>query len=220
MKAEEIAPITMPCGNLDRHPYRTHQANKSITTDNTVESESKIIKTPSQDRIRFSKLEVTNSQAQQIAQQIRQVNQSMETIDSHLSEMHAKLEHIVKIYPPYPPDSTERIEALRQFSALRKMIDQMTQSVRDDTIPNMLSVADGPAGAADLKTPSSENKLSIGRRLLYLGQGGLDIPNISTNASDGQISDALDRTIAARAALQVRHHSFIADANRIISELS
>ena len=220
MKAEEIAPITMPGGNLDQHPHRTHQTNKSIPADKTADTESEIVKTPSQERIRLNMLEATNFQTQQIAQQIRQVNQSMETIDSHLSEMRAKLEHIVKIYPPYPPESTERIEALRQFSALRKMIDQMTQSVGDDYMTNILSDADGPGGGAGLVTPNGENKESEGHRLLHLGQGGLDIPDISVNASDGQISGALDRTIAAQATLQARRENFLAKANRIILELS
>jgi hypothetical protein len=144
----------------------------------------------------------------------------MESIDSHLSEMRAKLEHIVKIYPPYPPGSADRIDALRQFSALRKIIDQMTRSAGDDGMTNILSSTDDPAGGAGLATPSAENKLYLKRQPLHPGQGGLDIPDISINASDDQISGALDRTIAAQAVVQVRHQSFIADANRIISELS
>lgn len=219
MKAEKIAPITMPSGNLGQYPHRTRQTNKSISTDSTAAIDFEIIKTPSQDRIRLNKLEATNSRTQEIAQQIRQVNQTIETIDSHLSDMRTKLEGIVKIYPPYPPGSTERIEALRQFSALRKMIDRLTRPVWDDSVTNLLSAADGPAGAANLETPSSENKLSAGRQSLHLGQGGLDIPDISANASDEQISVALDSIIAAQTTLQARHHGFIAAANRIISEL-
>lgn len=220
MKVEDLVPKTMPNGNLGQRPDRTHQPHKSIADDQPSDIDSEFIKVPSRDRIRFNKLEATNSKTQQIAQQIRQVNESMETIDSYLSEMRAKLEHIVKIYPPYPPGSTERIKALRQFSALRKMIDQVTRSVGDDGTTSILSAADGPAGGADPGTPNGENNLAIGRQPLHPGQGGLDIPDISTNASDEQISGALDRTITAQAALQVRHRSFIDDANRIISELS
>lgn len=220
MKAEEISPTTMPGGNLDQHFHRTHQTNKFISTDKTATIDSKIIKTPSLDRIRFNKLEAANSQAQQIAQQIRQVNESMETIDSHLSDMRAKLEHIVKIYPPYPPNSSERIETLRQFSALRKMIDQMIRSVGDDGMANVASAADNPAGGANQTTASGINNRYLSRQFLHPGQGGLDIPDISINASDEQISGALNRTIAAQVVMQVRRHSFITDANRIISELS
>ena len=209
----------MPGGNIDKHPYRTHHTNKSISAEKTAHIASSFIKTPSLDRIQFNKLEATNAQAQQIAQQIRQVNESMETIDSHLSKMRATLEHIVKIYPPYPPDSKERIEALRQFSALRHMIDQITRSSGDEGMANILSGADGPAGGEDMATPVGENRRYLGGQPLHPGQGGLDIPDISANASDDQISGALDRTIAAQATLQVRRHSFVADANRIISEL-
>jgi hypothetical protein len=100
------------------------------------------------------------------------------------------------------------------------MIDQVTRPVGDDGMTNLLSAADAPTGAADLETPSGENKLSIGRQPLHPGQGGLDIPAISDDASDEQISGALDRTIAAQTTLQARRQSFITDANRIISELS
>ena len=219
MKAEEIAPITRPGGNPEQRPDHTHQKHKSFAVAKPAEIDSEIIKTPSPDRIRFNKLEATNSQSQQIAQQIRQVNQSMETIDSHLSEMRAMLEYIVKIYPPYPPGSTERIEALRQFSALRKMIDQVTRPIGNDSITNILSAADGPAGSVELAISSGEHQLHIGRQPLHPGRGGLDIPDISANASDGQISNALDRTIAAQTTFQARHQSFIAEANRIISEV-
>jgi uncharacterized phage infection (PIP) family protein YhgE len=220
MKVEELAPIAMPSESPGQKPERTHQPHKSIVDDQPSEIEPEFIKVPSQDRIQLNKLEATNSKAQQIAQQIRQMNESMETIDSHLSEMRAKLEHLVKIYPPYPPDSTERIDALRQFSALRKMIDQITRSVGADGTANVLSAAGDLASGSDLATSMGENKLFLDHRPLQPGQGGLEIPDISANASDDQVSGALDRTIAAQAALQARRHSFIADANRIISELS
>ena len=219
MKIEELSSITMPIGSLGQQPDRTHQPHKFIADNQPSENDSEVIKILSQDRIQFNKLEATNSKIQLIAQQIRQVNESMETIDSHLSEMRAKLEHIVKIYPPYPPGSTERIEALHQFSALRKMIDQMTRSVGDDGMTNIPSAADGRAGGADLVAPSGENEQNLGRQPLQTGQDGLDIPDISANASDAQISDALDRTIAAQTTFQARHQSFIAEANRIISEV-
>jgi hypothetical protein len=219
MKVEELSPIAMPSESLGSKLDRTHQPNKSIADNQPSNIDSEFIKIPSQDRIQFNKLEATNSKAQQIAQQIRQVNESMETIESHLSEMRARLEHIAKIYPPYPPDSAERIEALRQFSALRKMIDQMTRSVRDDGTTNSLSAIDGPAGGVDPANLSAENQLYLRRRPLNPGHGGLDIPDISINASNDQISGALDRTIAAQSAMQAQRQSFIADANRIISEL-
>jgi hypothetical protein len=193
MKAEEIAPITTPTpgGTFDQHSHRTHQTNKSYDSDKSFEAETEIIKTPSPERIQLSRLEAKNSKTQQIAQQIRQTNQTIDTIDSHLSEMRAKLEQIVKIYPPYPPDSVERIEALRQFSALRKMIDQVIRSTEAGDIPSVL-----------FATESGSNTVEPDR-------SDLDIPDISTNATDKQISGALERTVAAQATLQARRHSFL-----------
>jgi methyl-accepting chemotaxis protein len=220
MKVEELAPIAISSESPGQKPNRTHQAHKSIANDQPSEIDSEFIKIPSPDRIQLNRLQAANSKSQKIARQIRQVNESMETIDSHLSDMRATLEHIVKIYPPYPPGSTERIEALRRFSALRKMIDQIVRSVGDNVGTNISSAAEVPAGATDLATPSGETKLNLDRQSLSPGQGGLDIPDISADASDVQISEALDGTIAAQAALQVQRRHFIAEADHIISGLS
>ena len=220
MKPEEIPPIQMPGANVEQNHGRKYPSQHSVPVEQPTEKKPEIIKTPSPDRIRFNKLEATNSHSQEIAKQIRHVNQSMKTIASHLDKMRSSLEHIVKIYPPYPPGSTERIEALRQFSALRNMIDQMTLPNRDSGMANIISAADSPSDSANLNISAGEHRLQIDRQPLHSGKGGLNIPDISTQSSDQHISDALDKTIVAQATLQARRQSFVADANRIISELS
>ncbi len=195
MKAEEITPIAIPGRNLDQRPDRKNAARHQAKAAPAAKINTDTAKSISTDRIQLINLENANSQSQQLARHIRHVDQAMQAIDSHLSEMRVKLEQIVKIYPPYPPESTERIEALRQFNALRKMIDQLTQS-------NQIT----------------DTQNSIDSLPLHSGAGGLDIPNISTQASDPDIADALDKTTEAQAALQARRQSFVTEANHILSQ--
>jgi uncharacterized phage infection (PIP) family protein YhgE len=208
MKVDEIAPIAAPSpgGPFDQHSHRTHQTTPSGDSDSnkTAETDAAAIKPPSQERIQLNRLEAKNAKTQQIAQQIRQTNQTIDTIDSHLSEMRAKLEQIVKIYPPYPPDSVERIEALRQFSALRQMIDQVIRSTEGGDIPRSLFASGSRPEAAGMETPNGNIELSAGPRHRHPAQSDLDIPDISTNATDEQITGALERTVAAQATLQSR----------------
>lgn len=220
MKAEEIAPVQMPGGTYEQQQERTKTSHKQTATPQATERDSESIKTPSQDRIRFNIQEKTNSEYQHVARQIRQVNQTVKAIGEHLSQMQSTLEQIVKIYPPYPPGSTERIEALRQFSGIRNMIDQLTAVHSDEGIAAIIAQSDPSTDGPALHMNIGGHTLHFGRQPMHPGQGGLDIPEIPSHASDGQISNALDRTMAAQSILNNRRQSFVADANRALSEIS
>ncbi len=196
MKAEEIAPIAMPGRNLDPHPDQKYATRHQAKAVSAAKINTDAAKSFSTDRIQLINLENTNSQSQQLAQQIRDVDQAMQAIDGHLSEMQAKLEQIVKIYPPYPPENAERIESLSQFSALRKIIEQLTPS-----------------------DPHHDLQLGMDHSPLHWEQIDLDIPEISTHASDQEIVNALDKTVEAHAIFKARRQSFVTHANRILSQL-
>lgn len=220
MKAEEIAPVQMPGGTYDQQQEKTNPSHRQRTSPQTSDFDTETIRTPSQDRIRFNTLEKTNFEHQQIAQQIRQVNQTVETIGTHLSQMRSALEQIVKIYPPYPPGSAERIESLRQFSGIRNMIDQLTGTQPSDGISAVIAQGDPMMDGPALHISTGGHTLHFSRQPLHPGQGGLDIPEIKSHATDGQIKNALDRTIAAQSILNNRRQSFVAEANRALSEIS
>ncbi len=221
MKAEEITPIQAQGGTFEQQHERANLSQKQdLISPPTARGDAESIKTPSQDRIRFNTLEQTNAEHQQIAQQIRQVSETVEAIGAHLSRMRSTLEPIVKIYPPYPPGSSERIDALRQFSAIRKMIDQLTASQPDEGIGAVVARKDDPhPDGPALHISAGGHTLQFSRLPLHSGQGALDIPDIPINASDGQVSDALERTIAAQSILNHRRQSFVAEANRALSDI-
>lgn len=220
MKAEEIAPIQTPGTTFEPRRHQAPHTSEATRSQLPAQADHQAVRPPSQDRIRYSSVENANSQVQQIAQQIRHVNQTVDTIDASLAQLRSTLEQVVKIYPPYPPGSAERIEALRQFSAIRHMIDQLTVGGRDEGISDII--------AADSKTDGKQRDLNItvGKRLLrfsrqplHPGKDGLNLPVLPNDASDRQIAEALDQTIAAQGILRGRRQRFVADANRILSEL-
>ncbi len=220
MKAEEIAPIQMPGAAYEQQHEKANPSHKqAFTSPPAAKVDTESIKPPSQDRIRFNTLEQTNAEHQQIAQQIRQVSETVESIGAHLSHMRSALEQIVKIYPPYPPGSSERIDALRQFSGIRKMIDQLTAAQPEEGIGAVIAQSDSHLDGSALRINAGGHTMHFSRQPLHSGQAGLDIPDISSNASDVQIAHALDRTIAAQSILNHRRQSFVAEANRALSEI-
>lgn len=220
MKAEEIAPIQTPGATFEPQRNRAPHPSEPTRSQLQTQTDRQAVRPPSQDRIRYSSVENANSQAQQIAQQIRHVNQTVDTIDASLSQMRSTLEQIVKIYPPYPPGSTERIEALRQFSAIRHMIEQLTVGGRDEGISDIIA-SDGATDGKqrDLHISVGKRLLRFSRQPLHPGKGGLNLPDLPKDASDRQIAAALDQTVVAQGILRSRRQGFVADANRILSEI-
>jgi hypothetical protein len=178
--------------------------------------------TPSQlNNIHFSQLDRLNTYSRDIALEIRKINQSLEIIDAHLQEMRASLEGIVKVYPPYPPESTERIEALRQFSTLRKMIDQIAHPKSIQGMDRVLADPNRSALAGDwtMVVGDAQTEFTIRHLAVHTGQGGLDIPDIDHHSSDQQISAALDQIALAQKVLKSSRQNFIADANHVITKI-
>jgi hypothetical protein len=122
MKTGEISSTIASSAQPFRKYASPRTASSIVPPQNAFKGDT--VRKPQLDHIHFNKIEASNALAADISLMIRKVNQSMEAISSHLEEMRTSLESVVKIYPPYPPGSSERIEALRKFSALRNMIDQ------------------------------------------------------------------------------------------------
>lgn len=209
MKPEDIALIDTPSRHPGWQANASHRKDAAASTmpQNTTKADG--AKIPSIERIQLNKLQNSKSQYHQLAHQIRELNQTMETIDANLEKMRKNLEGIIKIYPPYPPGSAERVESLRQFSALRKMIDQLapiqSDHAMDDffTQPAVKSLTDKAGkGVGDFKRHSD-----------------LDIPELSPESSDQEIHSALKQTLAAQQSMAARRNGFAAAANRIISQI-
>lgn len=187
-------------------------------TAKTSDTETKL----SKNHVQYSKVIGANDQAQAVARQIREVDETMRQVEGHVQQMKTTLEDVVKVFPPYPKESTERIEALKQFSSIRKMIDQLTFPPPDDSPAKILGDPQASDQAGDWQLENGKGRqvsLTIQRQPIHTGAGGLDIPALSTDASDDQLHQAVGRLGQAQKTVASRHQDFVSDANRVIKAL-
>ena len=222
MKIEDIAPFNAPLGE----PDRTHLLPKPATVrpNHTINSQpgSDTVSTTALDHQRLNRLDASNDASQIIAQEIRSVTQSFEAIHSNLQKMQAALEGIVKMFPPYPIGSSERIEALRQFSGFRKMIDQIAQPDPNGSLNRILGDPRGNPHIGDWRMPidDGDSNLTVRHQPVHTGPNGLNIPSMDAGSTDQQIHSTIDRVSYAIQTLEAKRQDFISDANQVISQIS
>ncbi len=61
-----------------------------------------------------------------VAMTVRQVDTTMDAIDENITQMKDQLLQIVKQYPPFPPDSQDRMNILRNFGQMRRLIERLS----------------------------------------------------------------------------------------------
>jgi hypothetical protein len=216
MKIDSVKTVsTKLAGHLPVEFERVHRdirAEKSFETMDVP---------PSTERILYNQLESANADTLVLAQKIRSIDTTIQHVERNVHQMNQLLDGIVKSFPPFPIDSDERIQTLRQFSSLRKMIDQLTFPPPDKS-PNMIlgdSAAYPHAGSWEMATAGGET-VKLGHLPLHTGPAGLDIPEVAPDASGEQIRIVLEKTTAAQGIIDRRRRAFVADANRLIAFLS
>jgi hypothetical protein len=60
-----------------------------------------------------------------VATNLRQTNEGLTAAKAVTEQMKASLDKIIKNYPPYPPESKDRMDQLMQFASLRNQIQGM-----------------------------------------------------------------------------------------------
>lgn len=208
MKTSEIPPIKPLEGNLGHYAQQNNQQYAKTQKLQSDQSQTDKIATPSLNNIHYNKLQNT-AKSHDIAQQIRNTQETISAIDTNLAKMQSALESVVKIYPPYPPGSSERIDALRQFSAIRNMIDQLASPPTNKS-----------AKFAHLEKESVNKPLSIDHYHMHAGKGGLDIPDLDSNSSDQQIRSTIEKIAAAHKTVGSRQQAFVSYANGLIAQIN
>ena len=75
---------------------------------------------------RFKERELRQEQGNALAGAVRASDRSLEALGQKIDALKAPLEAIVKNFPPFAPQDKARMELLREYSSLRKEIDQLT----------------------------------------------------------------------------------------------
>lgn len=178
---------------------------------------------PSNERIMYSKVQGANTAAYEIIQGIRAVDETMQQIGHHLNGMKQSVETILKNYPPFLTESHDRVAQLRQFSALRKMIDQLTIPPKEDDSPAVIlgdHQKHAAAGDWEYLPAAGMQKLVVRQQQVHSGEQGLNLPDLAVDASDEDLADAMESLSLASEKLVSRRKQFVADANRVITSMS
>jgi hypothetical protein len=219
MKTDEIAPLTTPSSNINRQPGSYQKRHEHPSNQGPASFKQDVITTSPLDHAQLNRIDQTIDSAHEFAQQVRNVHITMDAIGQNLEQMRAALESIVKIYPPYPPESVQRVEALRQFSALRNMIDKLANPAHQNRHGKISNTPDTTSlpnnGLLRLKVRGKD--LIIHHQPVHTGQSGLNIPEVSEDMSDEQLDDILTMTVTAQETLKSRRQNFLSDANRTLA---
>lgn len=112
--------------------FALNRANQVLPGDSRQVGEGKRIDAPRQDH--SGQVEPSRNQSAgkddstitPLARSISVADRAIEDLDKHIERMKSKLESIVKNYPPFPADSSERAQYLKSFIGLRMEIEQLT----------------------------------------------------------------------------------------------
>jgi hypothetical protein len=74
----------------------------------------------------FAVLQKINDRLNSTAKIQRTFEKQFEKLNDYIERMKTEIEGILKQFPPYPPESEDRIRVLRSYAFFRKMIDQLT----------------------------------------------------------------------------------------------
>jgi hypothetical protein len=168
----------------------------------------------SQSRSAFDDLQAFNATLNSLATSIKVADSTMGKIKILIDQMIEQLGRILKNYPPFPPGSEERVKFLRAFAALRKQIDQLSFSPKDE---GALKITADPAvvpqaGDRNVVIGGSGPPVTIHSQQVHTGPTGLNIPELPESATDKEISVAIKNLDDASKTLGQRQSGLATDA--------
>jgi len=186
----------------------------NVKNDNDVEQGwDKIDK----DSFSFSKLQASNLGIITAAKSIRIADRAMEKIKTYINRMKDELQVHVKNYPPFLAGSKERVEVSNNFNAFRKLIDQLTFPPEDTAAGKIMAPSSFESEDRDIVIEHNGFSKIIQSRQVHTGPDGLDIPELSSHATDDDIHLMIKKLDLAMDTLIKRRAWLSADAASIMN---
>lgn len=138
---------------------------------------------------------------------IRQDGQKLDEIETHLGELRATLDSIVKQYPPYPRDDPRRIELLNQVIGLQKQIESLDvtfpwKDSADEGGPLLGGLTERPASAiSDTELPALLDETQAAFGSVTAARGRLWADVVAITGAAGNSAEATAVAGASQAAL-------------------
>jgi hypothetical protein len=158
-----------------------------------------------------------NAQFNSVLKSIRIADQSMETVQSHIGQMHSQVQDYLKTYPPYPPGSEERVAALKTIAGIRQQIERLTLPF-DHFAGLLLGQENGRTGEYEVKMSGESAGQTIRSHAIHLGPDGLDIPELAIDASDQEILSFKGHLERASSAISRSRAVMAEDTERLIKK--
>jgi archaellum component FlaC len=161
----------------------------------------------------FRDLQAGKNSLNSVAKNIRAADEAMGKIAENINRMKSTVEGIVKNYPPFPPGSEERLARLKSLTSLRKQIDKMTFPPEEGAKKIMADPA-LVADAGDWEITGGDNGeyTTIHSREVHTGPTGLNIPDLSLDATDEEIHAAIEDLQSAGDELLLKRSGLAEDA--------
>jgi|GEM_PF-1934250 len=165
-------------------------------------------------QIGLGQIESNISNLNAVASSIRVADSAMSEIEKNLDEMKAQLGRIPKNYPPFPPESEERVRLLRSIATLRRLIDQLTMPPDDSKARKIMADPALVPEAGDWQIEIGDQGVihTIHSQQVHAGSLGLNIPDLPEDATDEQIGEAIEGIDRAKTILNLKRNSLAADA--------
>ena len=115
----------------------------------------------SQNLSMWSELQKINDSSNEVAQKQRTSDKMLKGAEDYVDHMKAQLERIIKNFPPFPPESTERIKLLRSYAGFRKLIDQLTIPPPEESTVGA-ETSKGPSPAVSVPNANQAGEMTPG----------------------------------------------------------
>lgn len=146
----------------------------------------------------YAQLRARQDVLNKAASVVREVGDTVQQAIQLLDKVDNKMGEIVKMYPPYPIDSPQRVSLLNTIGGLRKQVDDLTFPPPDAvrSVGRLLAGQEAETGEVDT-TEAKPDVLSVVKERMW------DIPALDPKtASDAEVGEALDQVKAVKASLE------------------
>jgi hypothetical protein len=160
-----------------------------------------------------------NAEFNTVAKSIRIADKAMGEIETNIEQMESEVEMFLKQYPPYPPGSEERINYLNRFAMLRKQIDQLTMPPDAGAEAIIGRASNGQKTNWDIEIGGRAIGKSIRRQPMHTGKEGLNLPEITPQATDEHVFELKNALGSARQQVKRGRSEFAEDAIQVIKSV-
>jgi len=162
----------------------------------------------------FQSKEDTSAAVRKIAWNIGVADKAIGHVNDQITKMKANLFTIIKMYPPYPPGSEERARILKSYIGLRREIEQLTIPPEYQIARKILSDPAQIAGAGNQTVALGQDgtSVTVHGQPINPGPTGLNIPELTINATDEQVSAAWTKINTAQDTLNQKRDGLASDA--------